>query len=212
MLQTLRTPWLVLTASALVGGCVGSGQDAGRPPTAVAEGGPEVARETEGRDISLHVILPPVSADELTRLIAPAKGQPLQIGFPRAIPAEYRGDLRSLLTWRRADGAMTAAFGVTSPAAQSLRLGLRVARLPDGAEFRFFGVRLPAQVFGPFTTRDMLAGTKEATDTGNDRAVFWSPVVAGDTIAVEIRLSDPDHLADLRLSLAQVSHLPSPAR
>ncbi len=141
MLQTLRTPWLVLAASALVGGCVAAAQDAGLPPTAVADGGPEAAREThEARDFSLHAFLPPVTADELTRLMAPAKGQPLQIGFPRPIPAEYRGDLRSLLTWRRAD-AMTAAFAVTSPAAHALRLGLRVARLPDGVRVTASGCR-----------------------------------------------------------------------
>jgi len=212
-LRTLVTPWLVLVASALVGGCVAAAQDAGLPPTAVADGGPGAAREThEARDPSLHVILPPVTADELTRLMAPTKGQPLQIGFPRPVPAEYRGDLRSLLTWRRADGAMTAAFTVTSPAAHALRLGLRVARLPDGVEFRFFGVSRPTEVFGPLTARDVLADAKEAADTGNDSAVFWSPVVTGDTIGVEIRLSDPDQQADLRVSLAQISHLSSPAR
>jgi lysyl endopeptidase len=203
----------VLATFSLIGGCVNAAQDAGLPPTAVADGSPGVTREThEARDFSVHVILPPVTADELTRVMAPAKGAPLQIGFPRPIPAEYRGDLSSLLTWRRADGAMTAGFTVTSPAARALRLGLRVARLPDGAEFRFFGVSGPTQTFGPFTASDMVAGAKDATDTGNDGAVFWSPVVAGDTIGVEIRLRDPDHTADLRVSLVQVSHLRSPER
>lgn len=206
------TRWLALTACALLGGCAAGGAADG-PRVGIQEGVEPARRAPIHGPFSLHVVLPPVSPDERARLGEISKGRPLPIGFPRAIPAEYGGDLGSRLTWvRRDDGGATAAFAVTSPSAQALRLALHVDRVPDGAELRFFSVSGQTKVYGPFTARDMRRGQKEGADGTTERAIFWSPVVEGDTIGADIRLADFGRLTELGLRLAQVSHLPSFAR
>jgi len=158
--------------------------------------------------ISLSIVLAPVDDAEKATLPTGRKDQPLQIGFGRALPAPYQGDLQPLLEWvQEADGTATAVFAVTSPGAQALRLALDVTDLPAGVELRFFSLALPPQVFGPFTTRELRPGGQEATQSAAEAMLYWSPVIEGETIGVELRLTQPTQQAGFVLKLAQVSHL-----
>ena len=77
---------------------------------------------------------------------------PLQIGFGRPVPADYRGDLAARLEWFSGsetdaeDGPLNAALTVTSPEAAALRIGLR-AKLAAGAAVRFTSLSDPEQQF-----------------------------------------------------------------
>ena len=57
-------------------------------------------------------------------------------------------------------------------------------KLPAGAEVRFFGLDSSPQVFGPITTDQIRALTIPAQ--AGEPGVFWSPVVTGETVGMEI--------------------------
>lgn len=154
--------------------------------------------------VSLSVVLPQVSEAEQAALepTEPSRGGPLQIGFGRAIPAEYRGDLAARLKWFSSNetgmenGPVAAALTVTSPEATALRVGLRT-KLAAGATIRFSSPSDPEQEFRPFTREDF----------GSSADVVWSPVIEGDAVRVDISLSSSEMLSTFSLFLHRISHL-----
>ena len=135
----------------------------------------------------------------------PSRGGPLQIGFGRAIPVEYRGDLAARLKWFSSNetgvenGPVAAALTVTSPEATALRVGLR-AKLAAGATIHFSRPSDPEQEIRPFTHEDF----------GSSADVVWSPVIKGDTVRVDISLSSLGGSPTFSLLLDRVSHIARP--
>jgi hypothetical protein len=83
---------------------------------------------------------------------------------------------------------------------------------------RFFNPQQPDRVFGPFDEKDILLTTDNKIDhshkkdqflekTTQKSNLFWSPVVEGDTISLEIYLPSAKQLSDFSVSIPQVSHL-----
>lgn len=157
--------------------------------------------------VSLSVVLPQVSEAEQAALepTEPSRGGPLQIGFGRAIPTEYRGDLSARLKWFWSNetsvenGPVAAALTVTSPEATALRVGL-CAKLAAGATIYFSSPSDPEQEFRPFTHEDF----------GSSADVVWSPVIEGDAVRVDINLPSPAVLPMFSLLLDRVSHIAMP--
>lgn len=89
--------------------------------------------------------------------------------------------------WRRPGCGLL----VTSPGARATRVGIELEGLPENAEMRFFGSK-NSDTFGPFTARSI-----RAQQAGSDAAVeptpalFWSPVIEGETAGVEVYLPGP---------------------
>ena len=109
--------------------------------------------------------------------------------------------------WESAEGGgYTTTFAVTSMGAAAVQLALRVDALPSSAEVRFFSPADPTQTHGPFAS-DLLVRSAEARSRANGSELFWSPVVTGAEIAVEIYLPRPAATGDLQLTLAKVAHL-----
>ena len=133
-------------------------------------------------------------------------GGPLKIGFNRDIPSALAGTLESRnWAWAAANDGLVAALSVRSPGAAALRLGLEVRDLPPNTELRFFGFTADAEVFGPFTAVDVLPQTAgPAVESGRR---FWSPIVSGDTIAVEIFVPAASDVRSVSLTATSVSHL-----
>ena len=156
---------------------------------------------------TLSIVLPCVSEAEKSALEENKRNRsgPLQIGFGRAVPTEYRGDLAARLEWSSgsetdADGGpVVAALTVTSPGAAALRVGLR-AKLAAGATLRFSSLSDPEQQFRPFTHEDF----------GSSADVVWSPVIEGDTVRVDINLPSSEALPTFSLFLDRVSHIVAP--
>ena len=157
--------------------------------------------------VSLSIVLPRVSEAERMALEPdePGRGGPLQIGFGRPIPADYRGGLAVRLKWFSSNetgvenGPVAAALTVTSPEASALRVGLR-AKLAAGATIRFSSPSDPEQEFRPFTHEDF----------GSSADVVWSPVTEGDTVRVDISLPSLEALPTFSLLLDRVSHIAMP--
>ena len=154
--------------------------------------GQQLKRDYLATAIPLQIVLDPVTATEKAPLAPPRKGQPLKVGFARDMPPPYQGDLSPWLTWESLPGGgRVAAFSVTSPGARAIRVGIELEGLPENAEMRFFGSK-NSDTFGPFTARSI-----RAQQAGSDAAVeptpalFWSPVIEGETAGVEVYLPGP---------------------
>ncbi|MBI1889901.1 MAG: hypothetical protein HYS18_04590 [Burkholderiales bacterium] len=143
--------------------------------------------------------------DAVKRKNSKSGSRQTQLGLGRELPAT-RQDLHPLrLVWTPlVEGGQAANFSIKSSGAEALRLGLAISKMPLGVELRFYGSANTARIFGPISVADLSRG-------GAD--VYWSPVVEGDAIAMEIYLPKgvaPDELA---IDFPRLSHLvTSPAK
>jgi len=165
--------------------------------------------------IPLAITLSPVAATEVAQLRqanAGQKGQALQIGFGRDIPAADRANILPRLKWTHLpNGTLVSACTVTSSQARSVRLALSTPILAEGVEVRFFRPHSPQQSFGPFTKALLLRQTASDRRNGSGRPGaqkgFWSPVIEGDSIGIEISLPSVEAVQTSSVRLLQVSHM-----
>jgi lysyl endopeptidase len=122
-----------------------------------------------------------------------------QIGLP-AYMSESAGRALapSALTWLPDGlGGAVARFDVKSADAKAIRLGFNVGNVPRGATLRFVGSAENDRVFA-------VSGADVA---GSEDGEYWSPIVMGDTISVEIQLRSPRDRNALELEVFGASHL-----
>ncbi len=173
----------------------------------VAAAAPESPTPTPGAATTV-IALPPLTPDEQADQLREAgpKGAP-HLGFGRPLPSDQHPGTAPL-RWRpSADGGRVARLRLTSPGAAGLRAALRVQGLPDAAQLSVGapGATEPRTLPGALINAS-LRGERAASD--GDAPVFWTPLVAGDSLLIAIRLSpgaaDPDQL---RLTLPRLTHL-----
>lgn len=159
---------------------------------------------------ALSMTLPAVTDAERAEWALRDTTGPLQVGFGREIPVAYQADLASRLEWvTRSDGTLVSAVRVTSPGAWALRVAVSAILGPD-ATLRFFNPADPAQYFEPVTQQDFTAqDTGSAEDLELPDLPVWSPVIAGETVGMEISLPSSQALSTFSLYVDQVSHLVS---
>ncbi len=155
-------------------------------------------------------LTPPTAAEHATLKVAPAsvRGQTLKdtrrrglgVGFPRAVPASDGVVRLADLRWSRvADGALAARVTLTSPGAVAIRFELALKGVPDALKVRFTGSRSEALVFGPYPAADIVRD-----------AVFWSPVLEGETGTIELELPATAEVGNATLEIPMISHLGAP--
>jgi lysyl endopeptidase len=172
-----------------------------RPGAAVAKAALVLATDAPSRRIDL----PAPAAAEFAALAAynaqrDHKGQPLAIGFGRAVSAAARAFRLADLAWAAApDGSRSARLDVASPGAAALRVALT---LPVGAAG--LTVRFAPRGEGA-TVQGEVSGAAIAEDTQR-AGQFWSPVLPGDTAAVELHLAAGAAIPDAVLAVPRVSH------
>lgn len=89
--------------------------------------------------VALRIVLPPADSSSRRKAAETREGGELQIGFNRAIPLEFQGDLSPRIDWvSLPGGSLAGAVSVTSPGALAMRVGF-YADLSGGGEIRFFG-------------------------------------------------------------------------
>lgn len=204
----------------LLGGCLfsltpvhaASGPESQRVPS-------EIAYRTEPLPLprllaltAQEMTLPPVSAERLQQELPeslPAIGAPLKIGFSRTIgwPLQ-KGTTNSALDWQRQpDGSLAALISLRSPDALGLRLGLRVENLPDSAELRFWGAT-PEQAYAT-TGRDImttLLRNRNAGDRSDESGTYWTPLIDGDQLHLQIRLPGSVEASAARFTIDRLAH------
>jgi lysyl endopeptidase len=114
------------------------------------------------------------------------------VGFARPLPASEQRLALSALTWQDAGSGMQAA---KSPGAGALRIGLSLALPPAGLTVRFRG-----------SARDAVQGPIDAARIAAD-AIYWSPLLDGDTGVVELALPQGASLAGATIDVPMLSHL-----
>lgn len=122
-----------------------------------------------------------------------------QIGLPAFMSeSASRGLAPGALTWLPDGlGGAVARFDVTSAEAKAIRLGFNVGHVPRGATLRFVGNAENSRVFA------VSGADIAATEDGE----YWSPIVMGDTISVEIQLRSLRDRGTLELDVFGASHL-----
>ena len=201
--------WVVAAAlSAVLAGCpvaLADGRSVGGAKReALAAPAPNIARQATRLDYlavepGLRIALAwPEEAERLDP--PPTAGRPPRIGFHRALPARYQGELAGRLVWTDlADGSMVGSLTVASPGAVAIRLAL-LAQLPAQAEIRFFRPDEPAGRFRVVTAEDF-----HVLPDG-ELEPLWSPVVQGDALGIEVTLPSRAARAGFSLRLDKVSH------
>ena len=170
------------------------------PPA--SQGGATVPRE------AVELRLPPLTHDQALARIAAATeaaGGALRLGFGRESPAEQL-PAPDAMPWRSTgDGRPVLRLHLRAPDTRGLRVALRPQHLPDTAELRFSGPGAAE----PHTLDGTLINASLAADAaaGSDAPLFWSPLIAGDALLLEITLPAGADLGRVRLALPAFSHL-----
>jgi len=170
-------PLAVFTLAMTTIGCAGNGVTA-----------------APGSDTTHQIVLPPPTKAELNAPRQTNKGQPLQIGFGRSLSAEQRRVPLARLRWGplKSTGYL-ATVSVRSPGAKSLRIGAKLSSNVPGLQIAFRGAVAVASV----VPGSALFSSEQ----------YWSPVIDGDTIWIELRATAPIQDGTL-LELPTLSHLP----
>ncbi len=152
--------------------------------------------------------LPPVSdaerEAERQRAEASTRFLAHPVGFGRDVPGRYaeRVSADDLYWDPAAHGGQVSVLGLRSPGAQALRVLLSIDALPEGAELRFYNPENPDGAVGPIGADEALADR-----VGEGAALYWSPIVAGDAVAIEIYLPPQAQSEGLKLGVPLISHL-----
>lgn len=203
-IEPRRCPWLALRVLVVLAICsapFASAQRVGgasHPALAAAPG--EVGRtqlDYAALEPGLRIGLAPPGPQQIE---TPPRGGPLRIGFHRALPLRFRGNLAARLEWTAlAGGGVVGSLTVASPGALAIRATLS-ARLPPQGEIRFFSPREPEQAFRVTTAADFHVLPDGEVEP------LWSPVVQGDAIGIEVTLPSDSARAGFALHVNKVSH------
>jgi len=132
------------------------------------------------------------------------------IGEPRAVQGlRTASEVSAMLDWATlASGAHVAALRIGSPGAAALRVAIRVGALPSSATLRFSSAAdaNPAEVTGA-RVMEALARNRAAGENGPEARTWWSPVVPGDALVLEIEMPAGTDPGELSLAVPLVSHI-----
>jgi len=160
------------------------------------------------------IVLDPVLDARAATAAVPEPGVPLRIGFHRTVAAlNSVAAFRQGLEWTATEaGGRVAAVSVTSPAAGRIRAGLRVYSLPDQATVRFLAAG-SATAFSVSGQRinDTIRANLAAGDRSEAAHTYWSPVLAGAEVTVEIELPAGVAPDAVEVALPLISHVRSDA-
>jgi lysyl endopeptidase len=128
----------------------------------------------------------------------PERRRAHQVGLPALLSEEGVQQLsKRAMRWTPdGEGGVVARFDVTSDDAKAIRLGFTVDNVPSDAVLRFVGSGENDRVYA-------VTGADIAANGGE----YWSPIVLGDTISVEVQLRSSRDRANYDLKVFGASHL-----
>ncbi len=183
-----------------------------RAPAQVVEPTPRSAVKVP---VGLSIELPPLEQRRSVAAPQPEGIKPVQIGVGRDLPAELGKVLdTSKLQWvGDGNGGRVALVTIRSQLALGIRAALQIFQLPDDVSLNFYAVgtpRLQGTLVSGAEINAGLARDKAARDPDDpDPVVYWSPLVNGDALAMEIHLPKGAKPSDVELAPLRVSHLNS---
>ena len=172
-------------------------------------------KSSKSQQTAATIILEPATEAELAPLTDQVQSKKVMIGIGRVLPAPYDQSVQqsTLSKEQLADGGLVTTLAVTSPDAKAIRLQFVFDEFPQGVELRFYSPLDPANAIGPVTQNDLIlhlndlrrAGEVDSQDLA--AAPYWSPLITGDTIAVEIYTPAGISADKLQFSIPILSHL-----
>jgi len=188
----------------------------------------EVYRNGDRREtVSVEQSLKSYHAVETAPVIEPDKNQlkeklavlpsdsiPRQIGLARKTDRSPDPEVfKNFLKWQPVrDGGHTATMLVYSPEARALRAGFVVRNLPRTAEFRFFeitprpGEASVVKITGKQIHR-LLRQNQTKAPGHPDAGIYWSPMVNGEKMGLEIYLPPGVPSDRLAIAIPYISHI-----
>ena len=107
-------------------------------------------------------------------------------------------------------GGVTSSFLFTSPGAAALRIGIAIHSLPFLAELRFFqGNMVNEQAEVAVKGREinrLIQLNMQAEPDNPSSNVYWSPVIAGESLGIEIYLPQNVESQGVQLTFPMLSH------
>lgn len=158
-----------------------------------------------------RLTLPTESAERLQaemRAQSGAPGAPVKIGYSRTLPGlQTEAETAALLGWQDTPHGQVASLSIRSPAAFGVRLGLLPVKVPDATVFRFYaqGEQTAFTVSGheimDAVVRNLGSGARDI-----EARTWWSPVIEGEEITIEITLPPGTPSDALRFSIPRLAH------
>jgi lysyl endopeptidase len=137
------------------------------------------------------------------------QGVPLQVGVARAlIQSASVAGTAALLDWQTtAAGGKVAAISVSADAAKGLRLGLLVRSLPAQATLRVYAQGSgSAYVLAAVDVLAALARNVAAGDNSDAAHTYWTPLVEGAEVTLEIELPAAVGTDAVQIAIPSLSH------
>ncbi len=139
----------------------------------------------------------------------PEAGQPMQVGVRRDVAALKSVSLtQAQLNWQpTASGGHIAAIEIASDDAIAVRLAITVGHLPSSATLSFYGANADeATVVHASEILALLQANREAGDLSAEASEYWSPMMSGETIGIEIELPAGIEPTNVAIGLPKISH------
>ncbi len=158
----------------------------------------QALRASKGQVPAGKVRLPRPEPAALARVKAANSGpapKRVQIGVGRALNDSFATEILTP-DWRQIESGWVAQWEVATTDAVAVRVALSATRLPTGAEIRFTETGGTGEVHGPFSAAEMLSQER-----------YWSPVIEGDGVLVEIFLPGEALPGAAEVTLVEVAHL-----
>lgn len=154
--------------------------------------------------------LEPLNVSAARAQSASDPGGPIKIGFMRDVPlVDDPIDTQKRLFWTALpSGGMFGQLAIRSPGARALRMGIKASLIPVGTDVRFFGndASLIYEVSGKVISETM-AINRGAGDPEDVAGIYWSPVILGDTIGLEVSIPSGVPIDSVVITTPIISHL-----
>jgi hypothetical protein len=139
-----------------------------------------------------------IEAAKLSNLMS--RGKRSQVGINQLASEESIESSAPQLKWQAATNGTVSVLKVHTPGALGIRTGLKIGRLPVGAELRFAGSDSPTAIVHTASHNEV----NSLVGPGN---VYWTPPTDGDTQTIEIFLPANAKAGTLPIRVDRVSHL-----
>ena len=156
----------------------------------------------------IHLVA--LDAAEIETRLLEKTGVNQKIGFTRPIPdlVDPQSSFEGMAFKQTAPQGYIGHVQFNAPGALALRIGMSFFSLPEKSELRFHGADPSKAIL--VTGADVLR-TIRHPETGGpsplETLTYWSPVVSGNTIGLEVYLPDAQSLEQFRFQFNGLTHL-----
>jgi hypothetical protein len=136
------------------------------------------------------------------------KNVPLKVGTQRILSKTNQDTLNlKNLIWNTSADRKSSAYTIQSDGAKSIRVALSLKQLDRSkvkdVNLRFFGAKNNT-VYGPYSLQALIDQVEQYDES---EKIYWSPVVDGSTVGVELSVPSDVDIDDIVMPIASISHI-----